>query len=73
MFREHRDLITQLKQNDRHFEKLFAEHNELDQRILNAESGLEHCSAAELENMKKEKLRIKDTIYSILQSKSDPA
>lgn len=73
MFREHRDLITQLKQSDRHFEKLFDQHNELDQRILNAESGVERCSGAELEDMKKEKLRIKDSIYTILQSKSKPA
>lgn len=73
MFREHRDLITQLKQSDRHFEKLFDQHNELDQRILNAESGVERCSSAELEDMKKEKLRIKDSIYTILQSKSKPA
>jgi uncharacterized protein YdcH (DUF465 family) len=73
MFREHRDLITQLKQTDRHFEKLFAQHNELDQRILNAESGVERCTELELEKMKKEKLLIKDSIYTILQSKSQSA
>lgn len=70
MFREHRELISQLRQNDRHFERLFDEHNALDHKIQNAESGIEHCSEVELENMKKQKLLLKDQIYAILQSKS---
>lgn len=71
MFREHRDLIAQLRQSDRHFERLFDQHNALDHKIQNAESGVERCSDTELENMKKQKLLLKDQIYNILQSKSE--
>ncbi|TDR82906.1 YdcH family protein [Paludibacterium purpuratum] len=70
MFREHRELISQLKQSDRHFGRLFEDHNVLDQRIQNAESGQEHLGALELEILKKQKLLLKDQIYAILQEKS---
>jgi uncharacterized protein len=73
MFREHRDLISQLRQSDRHFERLFEQHNALDQKIRNVEEGSEHSSAIELENMKKQKLLLKDQIYAILQDKADTA
>jgi uncharacterized protein YdcH (DUF465 family) len=66
-------LINQLKQQDKHFEKLFSQHNDLDQRIQNAVNGIDRCSVVELENMKKEKLRLKDSLYSILLSKSGSA
>ena len=33
MFPEFRELITQLKTSDRHFLRLFDQHNELDQKI----------------------------------------
>ncbi|BEV71760.1 MULTISPECIES: YdcH family protein [unclassified Paludibacterium] len=70
MFREHRELITHLKQHDRHFERLFDEHNELDQRIQNVENGQEHLGQLEIETLKKQKLLLKDQIYAILQEKS---
>ena len=37
MFHEYRDLITELKQNDGHFHKLFEEHNALDDAIVKLE------------------------------------
>jgi len=73
MFSEHRELITQLKQSDKHFEKLFDQHNHLDQQIQNAVNGIVSTAPAELDVMKKEKLRLKDSLYTILQSKSNPA
>ncbi|ATE59226.1 YdcH family protein [Thauera sinica] len=72
MFPEYRDLITQLKTSDRHFVQLFDKHNDLDQRIKNVESHIEHATHEEVEIMKKEKLLLKDQIYSILR-KSDTA
>jgi len=70
MFPEYRDLITQLKHNDLHFTKLFDRHNEIDQKIKNIETKLEQASDAEIETLKKEKLNLKDQLYSILTKAS---
>ena len=67
MFPEHRDLISTLKTSDRHFEKLFNEHNDLDQKIRNIESHLTLGTEIEIENLKKQKLLLKDQIYVLLQ------
>ena len=71
MFREYREQISRLRQSDRHFDRLFEQHNTLDQKIRNAEAGIERCGTVELEDMKKQKLHLKDQIYTILQDKSD--
>ncbi len=70
MFPEYRDLITELKHKDLHFTKLFDQHNEIDQQIKNIEADIEHASDAALETLKKQKLHLKDQIYSILQRAS---
>jgi len=55
MFPEFRDLITNLKNKDAYFDRLFEKHNALDQ---------------EIKNLKKEKLRIKDELYQYLKKKA---
>jgi len=70
MFPEYRDLITQLKHNDLHFTKLFDRHNEIDQKIQNIETNAEQATDAEIETLKKEKLNLKDQLYSILTKAS---
>ncbi len=67
MFPEFRDLITQLKGHDAHFTRLFDKHNELDQKIKNMESHIEPGSPVEIEVLKKEKLAIKDQLYTHLK------
>ena len=67
MFPEYRELITQLKTSDRHFLGLFDKHNELDQKIKNMESHIEPASTVEIENLKKEKLVLKDELYQLLR------
>ena len=37
MFPEYRDLISRLKNEDRHCVRLFNEHNELDEKIIELE------------------------------------
>ncbi len=66
MFHEYREEITSLKQHNAHFEKLFNEHNELDQKIQNAENGIEHLSNQEIEVLKKQKLHLKDQVYAMI-------
>lgn len=67
MFPEYRDLITQLKTTDRHFLRLFDQHNELDQKIKNMEASISPGTHDEIETLKKEKLQIKDQLYVILK------
>lgn len=70
MFPEYRDLISELKQKDRHFEKLFDKHNELDEKINNIIDGVEVDNKRTVEELKKEKLKLKDEIYVILKKHS---
>lgn len=70
MFPEYRDLITQLKNNDHHFTRLFNEHNDLDQKIKNMEDHIESGGVVEIENLKKQKLHLKDELYAILKKAS---
>jgi uncharacterized protein YdcH (DUF465 family) len=67
MFPEYRELITRLKSEDAHFTRLFDEHNELDQRIKNLEARIELGTESEIETLKKEKLNLKDQLYTILK------
>lgn len=70
MFHEHRDLITELKQSDAHFTKLFDEHNELDEKIQNLENDpVASHRHDEIEELKKQKLHLKDEVFKILESK----
>lgn len=70
MFPEYRDLITQLKGHDHHFTRLFDKHNALDQTIKNMEAGIEGGSPLQIEQLKKEKLALKDELYAILRKAS---
>ncbi len=69
MFPEYRELITQLKTRDLHFRHLFDQHNVLDQKIRNLEEHVNHAHARpeEIEDLKKQKLHLKDQLHSILQ------
>ena len=67
MFPEYRDLITKLKTTDKHFLNLFDKHNALDQKIKNMETHVESGTPEEIENLKKEKLNLKDQLYAVLK------
>ena len=67
MFPEYRDLITQLKGHDSHFTRLFDKHNELDQLIKNMEAHIVPGTDVEIEIKKKEKLALKDQLYTHLK------
>ncbi|MET3651666.1 YdcH family protein [Dyella japonica] len=70
MFPEYRELITDLKSRDPHFIRLFHRHNELDQEIRNMELGVTPAGDMAIEQLKKEKLHLKDQIYVILRKAS---
>lgn len=67
MFPEYRDLITELKTSDLHFQRLFDKHNDLDQTIRNMEARIEGATHEQIETLKKEKLQLKDQLYTILR------
>jgi len=64
MLHEHRDTIAQLRQKDPHFVRVFDKHNELDHEITNLENS--HADQFIIETKKKEKLKLKDEIYSMI-------
>lgn len=64
MFHEYRELITELKQSDIHFTKVFDKHNELDEQIT--EMVKSHADQFEIEAKKKEKLKLKDEVYGLI-------
>ena len=67
MFPEYRDLISQLKQSDKRFARLFDEHNELDEKIANMVKNPVTGNLDEVEVLKKQKLHLKDQFYQILR------
>ncbi len=72
MLHEYRDIISKIKVENPHFAKIFEKHNDLDKKIKDIDEGREHLSQIELENLKKEKLRLKDEAYMmILKYKRD--
>ena len=66
MFHEYRQEISALKSSNAHFEKLFTKHNEIDDKVDEVENGRVHMEDLELEKLKKEKLKIKDEIHSMI-------
>ncbi len=66
MLHEYRDEIHDLKLNDAHFARIFEKHNELDQKIEDAEADRIILTDVELEILKKEKLLLKDEAYKII-------
>ncbi|UFH59009.1 YdcH family protein [Sulfurovum mangrovi] len=66
MLHEYRDEISALKQENAHFAKIFEKHNELDQQTTDADEGRLHLTDTELEQMKKEKLLLKDEALAMI-------
>ncbi|MGP1485961.1 MAG: YdcH family protein [Campylobacter sp.] len=65
MFHEDRELITKLKNTNARFTTLFDKHNELDEKITELQKA-GTSSDLEIENLKREKLKLKDEIYAFL-------
>lgn len=67
MFPEYRDLIAELRQNDAYFARIFDEHNELDHKIINLEQNPATRSLEEIDQLKKQKLALKDRLYEVIK------
>ena len=65
---EYKDTIHRLKLSDAHFSKLFDEYHVADKEIHRIEQGVEVSSDTYLENLKKQRLHIKDVLFSMLKN-----
>ena len=65
-FPEQLEKMRDLKANDAHFGKLFAQYDEDDHAIKKYEGGAAAISDEALEELKKKRLKIKDEIYQHL-------
>ncbi len=73
MFHEYRDIVTDLKSNNKHFKKIFDKHNRLHDKIEKVEiDSYSHIDPVEIEKMKKKKLKLKDEVFAmIMKQKMD--
>ena len=65
-FPEHVDKIHELKTSNAHFQKLFHEYHEINRAVHRAETDIEPTDDFHLEDMRKQRLRLKDEIYGML-------
>ena len=66
MLHEYKEEIHELKMSNAHFAKVFEKHNELDQKVEDAEADRVILTDVELETLKKEKLLLKDEAYKMI-------
>ena len=70
MFSEYREQIAQLKSDDAHFARIVDQHDALDAKIKRMQAHVEPGTTLEIEELKKEKLHLKDEVYlQLLQAK----
>jgi uncharacterized protein YdcH (DUF465 family) len=65
-FPEYKERIHQLKMDNAHFARLFEEYNELTKRIEALENNGMPIADESLEEMKKQRLALKDQLYAML-------
>jgi hypothetical protein len=65
-FPEYRDRIHQLKMEDEHFHKLMERYDEVNTKVERLEQEGEPVADETLEDLKKERLQLKDDIYNRL-------
>ncbi len=65
---EYKDRIHELKTSDRHFANLFEKYHEVDHQVKRIEEGIETPSDDFTEELKKERLQLKDELFNMLKS-----
>jgi uncharacterized protein YdcH (DUF465 family) len=66
MLHEYKEEIHELKMSNAHFANIFEKHNALDKQVEHAEMGDTPMTDVELENLKKQKLLLKDEAYKMI-------
>ncbi len=65
---EYREQITELKQSNPHFARLYSQYNDLDVQVRKIEEGFENTSDEYIEGLKKQRLQLKDELFSIIKN-----
>jgi len=66
-FPEYNDEIHALKTSDAHFQRLFEKYHEVNRHVVRIEVQAEVASDPELEDLKKERLLLKDQLHEMLK------
>ena len=66
-FPEFKEEIHHLKMNDSRFARLFKEYHELDHEVIRIEQGVENTTDEYLEQQKKQRLHLKDALFTMLK------
>ena len=66
-FPDHKDELHALKLSNAHFRRLANEYEGIDKSIFRAEQGIEVVNDDYLAEIKKERLHLKDLIYTMLR------
>lgn len=67
-FPEYRERIHALKAENAHFRRLYDEYHALDRQVHRAGTDVEPVSDEHAEELKKQRLLLKDELYSILKA-----
>lgn len=65
---EHKERIHELKTSNAHFAKLFDKYHDVDHQVKRIEEGIETPSDDFTEELKKERLHLKDELFNMIQS-----
>ena len=65
-FPEHVDLMHQLRESDAHFAKMADSYHTLNRAVHRAESDIEPTSDDHLQQMRRDRVALKDEIYAYL-------
>ena len=66
-FPEYEKIIHELSMNNAHFQKISERHHEIDKKIRRAEIGEEALCDDSLEDIKKQRLKLKDELYEMMK------
>jgi len=70
-FPEFKEKIQELKLSNGHFKKMFQEYETLDKEIHHIEQEFSAVSDEHSEELKKNRVKLKDKLYAILQQKKE--
>lgn len=68
MFEYESEIVESLLSENEDFKRLFDKHDRLKRRVMEAHSGIEPMDDLSLENIKKEKLLLKDRMAVIIEN-----
>ncbi|MDH5257796.1 MAG: DUF465 domain-containing protein [Gammaproteobacteria bacterium] len=63
---EYKDKIHELKMNNNHFSRLFEKYHDVTKEVERIEDGIENTSDDYLEELKKQRLALKDEMFAML-------